>query len=464
MDIEGPEDCDLLVIGASLTGSAIARDASGRGIKVCLAERGDLAATAMPAALALGGVGSASGGLAALREAQAELARLRTAAPHALRPIRVIAPEPRRNWHPRALLGPQARVDLACAPHTALLRERLGKGREEADCWLDETRLVVLHCLDATERGASLRLHSPVTALKRRADHWEATLSTPHGQHRIDARAVINAAGPAAGEVLAMAFPGRAPHAPCLVSEGYAILPRLYHGAHGYGFAADDGAKLTLLPIGSDYTLLGFAGAPGAEQSQTPDVAAICAVAAPYLQVPLAPESVLAGCARLRCVTDAGVQATTDDAAPAFLTPGGGPLITHRLRAERALDRLGLANRRWTGRAPLPGGNIDWVRFDAFIADQQRRWPWLGPHNAARLARTYGTRMSRILGDAKSPRDLGTPLGGGLTSAELAYLATHEFARSAEDVLWRRSLLGLTLGAADQRRVAEWFARVALAH
>lgn len=476
MDIEGPEDCDLLVIGASLTGAAIARDASGRGLKVCLIERGDLAAKAVPAALAVGSARTAfaEGGLVALCEMQTERERLATIAPHAVRPVRLVTPAAPRGWRQRAkgfiadhlgtrrLLAPPTQTNLRTAPHTGLLHPAFASGLEESDCRLDETRLVVLNCLDAKERGASIRLLSDVIALKRRAEHWEAQVRTPRGEHQINARAIINAAGPETGEVLAMAFPGRAPHAPRLLGEGHLIMPRLYTGAHGYQFECKDGASLTFLPCGRDFTLLSLVGATAASAPRSAAAAAICAAASAFMEAPLAPERALAYFTRLRGVPGACLELTSETAVPPFLTIGGGPLVTHRLRAERAVDLLGAPGRRWTATTPLPGGEIDWLRFDAFISHQQRRWPWLAPHTAARLARTYGTRMARILAGAQSPRDLGTHFGGGLTSAELAYLVTHEFARSAEDILQRTSQLSLTLSAAEQARVADWFARMAL--
>ena len=151
-----------------------------------------------------------------------------------------------------------------------------------------------------------------------------------------------------------------------------------------------------------------------------------------------------------------------DGAAPALLTLAPGPVATARLRAERALDRLGAAGRRWTARAPLPGGNIDWLRFDAFIADQQRRTSWLDPVVTRRLAHTYGTGMARIVAGAQRTADLGADMGGGLYAAELAYLVQHEFARTPNDVLQRRTRLELDLDNAAKARVAEWFARLGL--
>lgn len=462
MDIEGPQDCDLLIIGASLTGAAIARDASGRGLDVCLAERGDLAVTAAPAMLCNGDARCESGRSGALRAAQAERTRLLSLAPHAVRPIRVIMPEARRSWRAPTLFGPSPSTDLTRTPHAELLNAGTGKARGEPDCVIDEARLVVLNCLDAAERGARIRLRSTVTALKRRGDHWDARLSTSSGEHIIHARAVINAAGPSADAVLAMAFPGRAPRKSRVLRESHAILPRLYNGRHGYAFAADDGARISLLPFGDNFTLLGWTGTPASERAQTPDAAALCMAVSAFLRAPLAPQSVLAGFARLRVGDDACVQAATDGAAPRFMTVSSGRLVTHRLRAERALDQLGVPGKHWTASAPLPGGNVDWLRYPAFIAAQQRRWPWLDPRTTQRLARTYGARMGHILGDAGSLNDLGTQLGAGVSSAELAYLVTHEFVRSARDVLWRRSMLGLTLSAQEQAQVAEWFARAAL--
>ena len=459
MDIEGPEDCDLLVIGASLTGAAAARDASGRGLKVCLIEQGDLGAAAPPATLAL------PPGTLATREEQAELGALRAIAPHVVRPVRTFTPHTGDDSPNRAmrLLAPLRRAELRPAPHEGFLQDGSARGIEHSDGLCDEARLVVLTCCDARERGAAIHPRTPLVSLKRRGDCWQAQVRRPEGLHIINARMVINAAGPAADGVLALAFPGRAPDTqptPALLKDSYVVVERPFPGEQAFSLPQPDDTCLLVLPYAERFSLLALCGLAADADGD----AAIWAAAGRVLTVPLGPAQALARYSRLRVSpADATCLDTgTDGAAAALLTLAPGPVATARLRAERALDRLGAGSPRWTARAPLPGGNIDWLRFDAFIADQQRRAPWLDPAVTRRLARTYGTGMARILAGAEQAADLGAHMGGGLYAAELAYLVQHEFARTPDDVLQRRTGLGLVLDAAAKARVADWFARLGL--
>ena len=458
MDIEGPEDCDLLVIGASLTGAAAARDASGRGLKVCLIEQGDLGAAAPPATLAL------PTGSRATREEQAELGTLRAMAPHVVRPVRLFTPQTGDDTNLAVrLLTPLHRAELRPAPHDGFLQTGTPRGTEHSDGLCDEARLVVLTCCDAHERGAAIHPRTPLVGLRRRSDCWQAQVRRREGLHIINARMVINAAGPAADAVLALAFPGRAPGTlptPTLLQDSYAVVERLFPGEQAFGLPQPDGTCLLVLPYAERFSLLARCGLAADADGD----AAIWAAARRVLKVPVGPAQALARFSRLRAspADSPFLDTGNDDTAPALLTLAPGPVATARLRAERALDRLGAGGPRWTAREPLLGGNIDWLRFDAFIADQQRRAPWLDPAVTRRLARTYGTGMARILAGAQQAGDLGAHMGGGLYAAELAYLVQHEFARTPDDVLQRRTGLGLVLDAAAKARAADWFARLAL--
>lgn len=493
MDIEGPEDCDLLVIGGGLTGTAVARDAAGRGLRVCLVEKGDLGAHEIPGPDHAALPHLLRGGWRAVREAARERARLLAIAPHLAQPLRLVLPHdrslgPRWRWRARLLLRerlgaseplpPSRSLDLRAAPHGGILAEPLRRGVELPACRIDAARLAVLNALDARERGAVIRRCCEVTSLKRRAQHWEALVRTPGGEHRIDARQVVNAAEPWAGEVLAMAFPGRERMELRLAKSIALVLPRLWQGEHGYLFPDCEGRMVFAVPHERDFTLIGthdlpFAGGSGDVSVEAGEAAELCAAASACLQVPIAPAAAVARFAGLRVLeADAAggvgghrfeLDQGGDGTAPAMLTIFGGGQTNARGRAEEALSLLGAPGKRWTATKPLPGGAIDWLRFEAFVADQQRRWPWLGPQMNRRLARAYGTRMARILAGAQGHHDLGTHMGGGLYSAELAYLASHEFARTSEDVLRRRSQLGLRLTEEEQARVAEWFARLDLA-
>jgi glycerol-3-phosphate dehydrogenase len=496
MDIQGPEDFDLLVIGGGINGAGIARDAAGRGLSVCLVEQADLASATSSASTKL-----VHGGLRYLeqyefrlvRESLIERERLLAIAPHIIWPLRFVLPHDkglRPKWLLRAglflydhiggrkLLPPTRSINLRTPPHAAILDKRLTRGFEYSDCWVDDARLVTLNCLDAQERGASIRTRAKVISLKRRGGQWEVIVRTAKGEHQINAGMIVNAAGPWVDEVLGCAFPGRNSGNVRLVKGSHLIMPRLYDGAHCYIFQNRDGRIIFAIPYERDFTLLGttdvaFEGGPAAITISPGEAAYICDAANEYFKLAVSPEQAVSSYAGVRPLYDDHAESNStvtrdykfaldrgsDGAAPPILSIFGGKITTYRKLAEHALEQLGVPGKSWTASMPLPGGDIDPVRFEAFVMDQQRRWPWLGPQMNRRLARSYGTRMARILADATGPNDLGTHMGGGLYSVELAYLVQHEFARSPEDVLWRRSKLGLHLSAEEQARVADWFAR-----
>lgn len=499
MDTQGPEDFDLLVIGGGINGAGIARDAAGRGLSVCLAEKADLASATSSASTKL-----VHGGLRYLenyefrlvRESLIERERLLAIAPHIIWPLRFVLPHDkglRPKWMLRAglflydhiggrkLLPATRSVNLRKAPHADVLEDRLKRGFEYSDCWVDDARLVVLNCVDAHERGARIRTRSEVVSLKRRAGHWEAVLRTAKGDHQINAKMVVNTAGPWVDKVLTLAFPGRNAANLRLVKGSHLIMPRLYEGDHCYIFQNRDGRIIFAIPYERDFTLIGttdvaFEGDP-ANIAISPDEARyICDAVNEYLRVDVAPEDAVSSYAGVRPLYDdkAASHSTvtrdymfeldrgSDQTAPAILSVFGGKITTYRKLAEHALEKLGVQGASWTAKQPLPGGEIEWVGFERFVSDQQRRWPWLGPQMNRRLARAYGTRVARILEGASGHADLGSHLGGGLYSAELAYLVQFEFARSAQDVLWRRSKLGLHLSAEEQARVEDWFTRLEL--
>lgn len=499
MDTKGPEDFDLLVIGGGINGAGIARDAAGRGLNVCLIEKADLASATSSASTKL-----VHGGLRYLeryefrlvRESLIERERLLAIAPHIIWPLRFVLPHDkglRPRWLLRAglflydhlggrkLLPPTRSVDLRKPPHGDVLEERLTRGFEYSDCWVDDARLVVLNCADAQERGAAIRSRSELISLKRRGQHWEAILRTANGEHQIIAKMVVNAAGPWVDQVLALAFPGRNTSQVRLVKGSHLIMPRLYEGTHCYIFQSRDGRIIFAIPYERDFTLIGttdeaFEGDPTGIAISADEAKYICDAVNEYLKVDIAPEQAVSSFAGVRPLYDDKSDSNStvtrdymfkldhgsDGAAPPILSVFGGKITTYRKLAEHALERLGVPGKSWTAQKPLPGGEIDWVRFEAFVMDQQRRWPWLGPQMNRRLARAYGTRMARILAGATGHSDLGTHMGGGLYSAELAYMVQHEFARTPEDALWRRSKLGLHLSVEEQARVVDWFSRLQL--
>lgn len=492
------ESFDLLIIGGGVNGAGIARDAAGRGMKVCLVEKDDLAQHTSGASTKL-----VHGGLRYLehlefrlvRESLIERERLLKIAPHIIWPMRFVLPHDqglRPKWMlrlglwlydhlgGRKILPPTRDIDLRAPPHGAILEERLTRGFEYSDCWVEDSRLVALNCVDAAERGADIRTRTECIALDRRKDVWIADLRTQEGvESRITANQVVNAAGPWVDKVLGRAMPNERHENLRLVKGSHLIFPRLFEGDHCYIFQNRDDRIIFAIPYEHKYTLVGttdvsFEGDPSDIAISADEATYICNAANEYLAKDIRPEDAIASYAGVRPLYDNKARSNStvtrdyqfefdrgdDGKAPALLSIFGGKITTYRKLAEHALKKLGAPGRSWTAETALPGGDVAPEDFDRFIAEQAAAYPWLPRNMMGRLARAYGTRLTHILGDASDLSDLGAHLGGDLYAAELIYLVRNEFARSADDVLKRRSKLYLHLSAEEQDKVVHWFERV----
>ncbi|MGB3711065.1 MAG: glycerol-3-phosphate dehydrogenase [Erythrobacter sp.] len=485
-----PQFFDLLVIGGGINGAGIARDAAGRGLRVCLVEKDDLAQHTSSASTKL-----VHGGLRYLeqrefrlvRESLIERERLLAIAPHIIWPLRFILPHDaglRPKWllrlglflydhiGGRKLLPPSHGVDLRARPHADILQDRLTHGFAYSDCWVEDARLVVLNCIDARERGADIRTRTECTALKRGDRYWTATLRSERGEYTVRAAKVVNAAGPWVDDVLGRAIPGERHANLRLVKGSHLIFPHLFEGDHCYIFQNGDGRIVFAIPYERDFTLVGttdvlFEGDPSRIDINADEAAYICSAINEYLRVEVSPDQAIASYAGVRPLyeNNAASHSTVtrdyvfelDEAGPALLSIFGGKITTYRKLAEHALEKLESPGKGWTAREALPGGDIPADGFEAFVARQSDRWHWLDRATVRRLARAYGTRVEALLGDAHALTDLGEHLGGGLYEAELRYLADAELARCSEDVLYRRSKLYLHLDQKAQERVARWF-------
>lgn len=478
---------DMLVIGGGINGAGIARDATGRGLSVALVEKDDLAQHTSSASTKL-----VHGGLRYLEqyefrlvhESLAEREVLLANAPHIVWPLRFVLPH-HQGLRPRWML----RLGLFLYDHIGgrrtlpgsgaitlsdgVLRGRFRHGFEYSDCWVEDARLVVLNALDAAERGAEVLTRTAVTGLARRADGWTATLSNGRS---IDARVVVNAAGPWVDDVAALATQGRAQQRVRLVKGSHIIVARKHDGDHAYLFQQADGRVVFAIPYERDYTLIGttdvpFHGDRDRVVISPEETSYLCAAASEYFREPVRPQDVIATFAGVRPLYDdqsASNSTVTRDyvfeldaeiGAP-LLSIYGGKITTYRKLAEHALERLAPhlpMGRAWTRGTPLPGGEIG-CDFQHFAVSLRVERPWLPAPMAWRLARAYGTRAGALLGIATSLADLGQHFGGDLYEAELRYLRDAEFARSAEDVLWRRTKLGLHLPAATEAAIEQWFA------
>ena len=467
---------DLAIIGGGINGTGIARDAAGRGLSVLLVEQGDLASGTSSASTKL-----IHGGLRYLefrdfrlvREALTEREVLLRAAPHIIWPLRFVLPYRsggRPWWMLRAglfiydylggrrVLPPTRVLDLRHDPAGEPLQDDLQRGFEYSDCWADDSRLVVLTARDAADRGADIRPRTRCEAARPDDGFWALTLS---GGAEERARVLVNAAGPSVSRVLSDVVGQNAPTTVRMVKGSHIVVKRLFQHDRCYLLQNTDGRICFAIPWQDDFTLIGttdedFAGDPADVAISAAEICYLCHAVSAWFRHAVTPEDVVwtyAGVRPLRddCAT-AAQEATRDyvlelAGTPPVLSVFGGKITTFRRLAESAMDRLaplfpGLKP-RWTANAHLPGGDFPWDGFAALRDDLVRRYPFLPPPTATRLTRAYGTRAAALLGDARSLTDLGATPGADLTEREVDWRVRTEWARTAGDVLWRRSKLGL---------------------
>ncbi|CAN5257716.1 glycerol-3-phosphate dehydrogenase [soil metagenome] len=487
---------DLLVVGGGVNGCGIARDAAGRGLKVLLVEQADLASATSSSSSKL-----IHGGLRYLeyyefrlvREALGEREVLLRSAPHIVWPVRFVLPHHdglRPAWVLRVGLflydhiGGRKRLpttrtlDLRQDKAGEPLVDGLTKGFEYSDCWVDDARLVALLAVDAAERGATIRTRTRLTGARREGGLWTAQITDGDGAaETVSARALVNAAGPWVDKVLAST--GRnapAGHHARLVKGSHLVFPRLYDGPQCYTLQSADGRVVFTIPYETDFTLVGttdepFDGDPAHITASDAEAQYLCGVLADYFKTPLMPSMAKWSYAGVRPLADSGQENASavtrdyvfdlDTDGPPRLSVFGGKITTFRRLAEHALRDLGkvmgFSQKSWTEGATLPGGDIPDAAFEAFRTACAGRWPWLPPAVLTRLAHAYGSRIGRVLGDAAQWADLGRDFGAGLSEREAIYLRDHEWATAAQDVLWRRSKLGLHMTAAETAVFTEWF-------
>ncbi|WP_336487519.1 glycerol-3-phosphate dehydrogenase [Methylobacterium nigriterrae] len=501
----GPSDLlDLLVIGGGINGTGIARDAAGRGLKVLLCERGDLAEFTSSSSTKL-----IHGGLRYLeyyefrlvREALAERERLLRLAPHIIWPLRFVLPHD-RGLRPawmlrlglflydhlarlRTLPGSKM-VRLRTSPEGAPLQERLTRGFVYSDCWVEDSRLVVLNAMDARARGAEIRTRTGVESARREEGGWTAVIrDAATGQSgTVRAKAVVNAAGPWVGATLGGTLGLGSRAAVRLIKGSHIVVRRLYEGEQAYILQQPDSRIVFAIPYERDFTLIGttdvpYGDEPGPVRISAEETQYLCDCINRSFARRIGPADVVWSYSGVRPLYDdaaADASAVTrdyvldlDDAAgrlPA-LSVFGGKITTYRRLAEHAIEKLrpyfpGLGP-AWTGAAPLPGGAMPGADPEAFLAELSREAPYLPAETARRLARAYGTEARTIVRGARSLADLGEAFDGGLTAAEVDYLVQREWARTIDDILWRRSKLGLRTSPESVARLAAYLTRRAQA-
>ncbi|MES2090539.1 MAG: glycerol-3-phosphate dehydrogenase [Pseudomonadota bacterium] len=513
--------CDVLVVGGGINGVGIARDLAGRGWKVVLCEQDDLASHTSSASTKLihGGLRYLEyGEFSLVRKALAERELLLRSAPHIMRPLRFVLPHDasmRPAWMirmglwlydhlaPREFLPGCETIALQGNPLGAPLLPQWSKAFVYSDGWVDDARLVALCAMDAAERGAMILTRTRCEQLKAVAGGWEAVLAhrdpaTQAVKHQmtVKARAVVNAGGPWAEQLLRQVMgvsskptgaaarrDASVPHLR-LVKGSHIVVPRCFTHDHAYIFQGQDRRIIFAIPYEGKFTLIGttdveYTESPGAVSVDPDEVMYLCQQASRYLRQPVLPGDVVWTFAGVRPLLDdakGNAAAVTRDyrleahALPApWLTVWGGKLTTFRLLSEEAANlvgrQLGDARQNWTSDAVLPGGQLtdlidecvhpeqDMAEFQSLL---RRRHPWLDLGLMRRWTRAYGSRVLSLLDGVSSRADLGDEVAPDLYEVELFYLRRHEWALTADDILWRRSKLGLHYNAEQRQAVADW--------
>ena len=487
-------DCDLLVVGAGINGAGIARDAAGRGLRTVLCEQHDLASHTSSASTKL-----IHGGLRYLeyydfglvRKSLQEREIVLASAPHLTRPLRFVLPHDdhlRPKWMLRAglflydhlaarrRLPASGAVDLRRHPAGAPLAGRYRTGFVYSDGWVDDARLVVANAVDVRERGGRVLTRTKCVRLRAGDGGWMATLEHPdRRREKIVARFVVTAAGPWVAEFLDSCTDRPAAHHPRMIQGSHIVVPKLFDHEFAYIFQTPDGRFVFAIPFERDFTLLGttereYDGDLARPRIDAAETQYLLDMANRYFERRLARRDVVWTFAGLRPLLAASTQdpkSITRDylldferGASPLLSVYGGKLTTYRRLAQEVVDRacaaLGSTAQPWTERAPLPGGDIPNGDFEAFRKRMMRRYAWLDRALLDRYARAYGTRMERLLEGCARMDDLGEAVLPGLHAREIDHLRREEFAVTAEDVLFRRSKLGVGLPPGSEARLERW--------
>jgi glycerol-3-phosphate dehydrogenase len=493
-------DFDVAVVGGGINGCGIAREAAGRGFSVFLSERDDLASGTSSASTKL-----IHGGLRYLEQYEFRLVReslsereiLWRMAPHIIRPLRFVLPHHaglRPSWllrlglflydhlAGRTRLPGTRSLDLRTDQAGGPLKAGYRFGLEYSDCWVEDARLVVLTAMDAAAHGAVVRSRTPCVAAARDGDAWAVTVEDAGTgvRSQIRARVLVNAAGPWVDRVLASVEGARSSARIRLVQGSHIAVPRLYEHDRCYVFQNADRRVIFAIPFERDFTLIGtterdYHGDPAAAAASQEEIAYLCGAANEYFRAQITPADVVWTYSGVRPLYDDGTpdaRAVTRDYVleldaprdgPALLSVLGGKITTFRVLARSAVDKIArylpappAPSPPWSRDAPLPGGDFRVDGFAALVDGLASAHPGLAPCLLHRLARSYGTRAAMILAGARTTADLGHCFGADLTEREVRYLMAHEWARTADDIVWRRSKLGLRMAPEDIARLDTW--------
>lgn len=495
-------DTDIFVIGGGINGVGVARDAAGRGARVILVEQGDLAGATSSSSSKL-----IHGGLRYLenyefglvRESLLERERLWKIAPHLITPLRFVLPH-HKGLRPafilrlglflydhiggRKLLPPTKRLDLRAKDAGRPLAAGYKVGFEYSDCWVDDARLVVANALGASELGASILTRHTFLHARRELDHWVITVKNDAGELvEYTARVLVNAAGPWVDKALNACDIGHKNRGSVrLVKGSHMVVPKLYNHDRAYTFQNADGRVIFAIPYEQDYTLIGttdtpFEGDPYAATADAQEIEYLSDAASEYFKTPIRPTQVVWHYSGVRPLYDDGAESASkatrdyvldlnapDKKAP-LLSIYGGKVTTYRRLAEEVLEKLENAvefgKGPWTDGVPLPGGDLPGCEdpgaaLPDYCSAIAAHYAWLPEEICSRFACAYGTRTRELMADAASLDDMGQHFGAGLYEREVRFLMRTEWARTAEDILWRRTKRGLHMTDIERAAFADW--------
>ncbi len=513
-----PKTYDLFVIGGGINGCGIARDAVGRGLTVGLAEMNDLASGTSSASTKL-----FHGGLRYLeyfevrlvREALIERETLLRAMPHISWPMRFVLPYHKdmrfeggtptsriltavtpwmKGRRPawlirfglflydtlggRKILPGTRTLDLARDPAGQPLKDKFRKAFEYSDCWVEDSRLVVLNARDAANRGADIMTRTKVISADRKSDHWDILLRRGDTEWRVTAKMLVNAGGPWVGDVIRKTIRLNSTEGVRLVRGSHIVTRKLFDHEKCYFFQGEDGRIIFAIPYEQDFTLIGTTDKDHVDASEPPvctdeERDYLLSFASQYFKEELGADDVVWTYSGVRPLYDDGASSATaatrdyvlsvdkEGGAP-VLHVFGGKITTYRRLAESALEKIETVlptdKAKWTAGVPLPGGDFPVDGVDRLVGDLQGRFPFLTDNWARRLVRAYGTDAFDVLGEAQSEADLGEAFGATITAAELDWAVEKEWVESADDFLWRRTKLGLVTTDADKTRIETYIA------
>ncbi len=494
----GGQTYDLVIVGGGVNGCGIARDAVGRGLSVCIVEQNDLASATSSASTKL-----IHGGLRYLehyefrlvREALIERETLWEMAPHIIWPLRFVLPHnksQRPGWLIRIGLflydNLGGRKKLPASNGLNLIKDAAGeplkegftKGFEYSDCWVDDARLVALNAIDARDKGADIYCRTRCVDATVKDGMWNLTCENRDSgeKQKIRGKVLVNASGPWVSKFLNEEMESSSHHSIRMVKGSHIVVPKLFDHDRCYIFQNDDKRIVFAIPYEKDFTLIGttdedFQGDPANVAISQDEIEYLCRLSNSYFKTSISSNQVVHTYSGVRPLYDDGAsqaqEATRDyvlkvdelDGAPA-LNIFGGKITTYRRLAESALEKLSKyfpeMGETWTKGATLPGGDFPCDKAADQVSKLLKEYPFIEKNHAERLIRSYGTRFSLLLGNSTSSKDLGRNFGADLYEIEVRYLMTHEWAQKAEDVLWRRSKLGLRIKAADKEALSEWMA------